>query len=87
MLASRSAMPSESSAKAGSNALRGNGASPSPASRAESRKDDRDDGLRGVVGREDLFRELGRLLPVSWWSLDMLMARTAGGQEFENTSS
>lgn len=50
MFASKSAIESESSANAGSNALRGNVASPSPAVRAESRNDDREDGLNGVVG-------------------------------------
>lgn len=52
MLASRSAIASDNSANAGSNVLRGNGASPPPALRAESRKDERDDGRRGVVGRD-----------------------------------
>lgn len=65
-MASRSAIASDSSAKAGSKALRGNAASAS-APRAESRKDDREDGRsgvvgrRGVVGREVRLRELGRL--------------------------
>lgn len=54
-------MASDSSAKAGSKALRGKGASPSPALRAESRNDDRDEGRSGVVGREVWERELGRL--------------------------
>jgi hypothetical protein len=58
-------MASESSANAGSNAFSGNGASFSPAPRAESRKDDRDEGRRGVVGRDVRDRELERLLASS----------------------
>lgn len=50
-------MASESSAKAGSNVFRGKVASPSPALRAESRNDDREDGRSGVVGREVRVRE------------------------------
>lgn len=57
MFASRSAMESESSAKAGSNALRGNAASLPPAPRAESRKEERDEGRNGVVGRDVRVRE------------------------------
>ncbi|KAH8670473.1 hypothetical protein BGZ61DRAFT_459437 [Ilyonectria robusta] len=67
MLTSRSAMASESSAKAGSNAFRGNGASPSPALRAESRKEERDEGRSGVVGRDVRERELER-----WRSPDIV---------------
>ena len=53
MLASRSATASASSAKAGSNVLSGNApASPCVLFRADSRKEERDDGRRGVVGRE-----------------------------------
>lgn len=55
-------MASESSAKAGSNAFSGNGASCSPAPRADSRKDDRDEGRSGVVGRDVREREFERLL-------------------------
>jgi hypothetical protein len=52
-LASRSATASESSAKAGSNVLSGNEArSPCTLLRAESRNEERDEGRRGVVGRE-----------------------------------
>ncbi len=69
MFASRSAMASDSSAKAGSNVLRGNGVSPSPAERAESRKDDRDEGRSGVVGRDVRVLELGRRFPVVSWSI------------------
>jgi hypothetical protein len=61
ILASRSAMASESSAKAGSKALRGNGASPCVLSLADSRKDERDDGRRGVVGRDVRVRDVERL--------------------------
>lgn len=53
MLASRSATASESSAKAGSNVFSGNeAASPCTLLRAESRNEERDEGRRGVVGRE-----------------------------------
>ena len=46
-------MASDSSAKPGSKALRGKEAvSPCTLDRAESRKDDREEGRRGVVGRE-----------------------------------
>jgi hypothetical protein len=53
-------MASESSANAGSNVLSGNGASPETLSRAESRKDDRDEGRSGVVGREVRVRDVDR---------------------------
>lgn len=49
-------MASESSAKAGSKAFRGNGVSPSAPALADSRNDERDDGRSGVVGREVLAR-------------------------------
>lgn len=58
-------MASESSANAGSKALRGNGASPSPASRADSLKEPREDGRSGVVGRGVRLLELGRFEVVS----------------------
>ena len=64
-------MASDSSANAGSNAFNGNGASWSPAPRAESRKEDRDEGRRGVVGLDVRERELERLL-VSIGVVDML---------------
>jgi hypothetical protein len=52
-------MASDSSAKAGSNVLSGNEAeSPCTLLRAESRNDERDDGRRGVVGRD---REVDRV--------------------------
>jgi hypothetical protein len=60
MLASRSATASESSAKAGSNVLSGNDASPLTLFRAESRNEDRDEGRSGVVGRDVRVRELDR---------------------------
>jgi len=65
MLASRSAIASDSSAKAGSNALSGNDASPLTLSRAESRNEDRDEGRSGVVGRDERVRELDRFAPES----------------------
>ena len=58
-------MTASSSAKAGSNALSGNDASPLTLSRAESRKEDRDEGRSGVVGRDDRVRELDRFAPES----------------------
>lgn len=62
MFASRSVIASESSAKAGSNAFRGNGASPIALSRADSRSDERDDGRSGVVGRDVRLRDVDRCL-------------------------
>lgn len=53
-------MASDSSAKAGSKVLSGNDASPETLFRAESLKEDRDEGRRGVVGREVRDRELDR---------------------------
>ncbi|KAK8922341.1 hypothetical protein VCV18_006395 [Metarhizium anisopliae] len=60
MLASRSAIASESSAKAGSKAFSGNSAPPPRTLRAESRKEDREDGRSGVVGLELRAREFER---------------------------
>ena len=55
MLASRSAMASLSSAKAGSKAARGKAAAlpspPAPLDRADSRREEREEGRSGVVGR------------------------------------
>jgi len=63
MLASRSVTASASSAKAGSKALSGNGSPPPLMLRcADSRKDERDEGRSGVVGRE---REVERGLRAS----------------------
>lgn len=67
-------MASESSAKAGSKTLSGNGASTSPALRAESRNEDRDEGRSGVVGRDVRERELERLPPDSWNSVVIVVA-------------
>ena len=61
--ASKSAIESASSAKAGSNELSGKGASCCALDRADSRKDERDDGRRGVVGREVRDLEFDRLTP------------------------
>lgn len=69
MFASRSAMASESSANAGSKVFSGNGASPTTLSRADSLKDDRDDGRSGVVGRDVRVRDVDRFRP-SWPSPD-----------------
>lgn len=60
IFASRSAMASDSSAKAGSKVLRGKGASRSRLALADSRKEERDGGRRGVVGRDVRVRELDR---------------------------
>lgn len=62
ILASRSAMASDSSAKAGSKALRGKAPSPAEPRLAESRRDEREEGRRGVVGREALVRDVDRFL-------------------------
>lgn len=63
--ASRSAMASDSSPNCGSKASSGNGAW--LLALAESRKDDREEGRNGVVGRDTLVREVERFL-----SCDML---------------
>lgn len=62
MLASRSAMASDSSAKAGSKALSGKAPSLAEPPLAESRRDEREEGRRGVVGREALVRDVDRFL-------------------------
>lgn len=67
-------MASESSAKAGSNVFRGKATSPSPALRAESRNEDREDGRSGVVGRDVRVRELERLSVDSGISVAILCA-------------
>jgi len=51
-------MASDSSANAGSNALRGNCASPETLPLADSRKEDREEGRSGVVGRDVRVREV-----------------------------
>lgn len=61
-------MASDSSAKAGSNVLRGNGSPPWTLSLADSRKDDREEGRSGVVGRDVWEREVGRFALDSWES-------------------
>lgn len=68
MLASRSDMASDSSAKAGSKALRGNNGPPPVLALADSRKEERDEGRSGVVGREALVRDVERFL-----SCDMVL--------------
>lgn len=52
MLASRSATASESSANAGSKTFNGKGSLPSTLRWADSRKEEREEGRRGVVGRD-----------------------------------
>ena len=54
-------MASDSSAKAGSKVFSGNGASPETLSRADSRKEERDEGRSGVVGRDVRVLEPERL--------------------------
>lgn len=68
MFASRSDMASDSSAKAGSKALRGNEGPPPVLALADSRKEERDEGRSGVVGRETLVRDVERFL-----SCDMVL--------------
>jgi hypothetical protein len=80
MLASRSAMASESSAKAGSNVLSGNGASSLTLFRAESRKEDREEGLSGVVGRDVRVREPDR------FALESALSPEDIGDSLENLS-
>lgn len=53
-------MASDSSAKAGSKALRGNEGPLLAIALADSRKEERDEGRRGVVGRETLVRDVER---------------------------
>lgn len=53
-------MASDSSAKAGSKALRGNDGPPLVLALADSRKEERDEGRSGVVGRETLVRDVER---------------------------
>ena len=69
MFASRSAIASDNSPNAGSNLFRGNETLLSLAPLAESRKEPREDGRSGVVGR---LREDGRLVADSWKVLDIL---------------
>lgn len=61
-------MASDSSPNWGSNALSGKGAS--ALALADSRKEERDEGRKGVVGREILVREVERFLScdmVRWY--------------------
>ena len=71
--ASKSAIESENSANAGSNVSSGASESPPWRTLAESRKDDLDEGRRGVTGREIGLRvvelDLLVLLPVSAWGV------------------
>ena len=62
-------MASDSSAKAGSKELRGNEGPPLALALADSRKEERDEGRRGVVGRETLVRDVERFR-----SCDMVFA-------------
>jgi hypothetical protein len=64
-------MESDNSAKAGSKALRGNEGPPVVLALAESRKEERDEGLRGVVGREALVRDVERFLS---WDMFLIFA-------------
>jgi len=51
-LASKSAIESDSSAKTGSNASKGASDAPATLDLPDSRREEREDGRRGVVGRE-----------------------------------
>ena len=55
-LASKSAIESDSSAKAGSNESSGTADAPPMLAFADSRKDDLEEGRRGVVGRDSGLR-------------------------------
>lgn len=69
MFASRSAIESDNSPNEGSNASIGTSFAPAILARADSRKDDRDEARKGVVGREigplDLEFDRVRPLPTS----------------------
>jgi len=58
MFASKSAMESDNSPKEGSNSSSGTLLTPATLALADSRKDEREDARRGVVGREMGRREL-----------------------------
>ncbi len=76
-LASRSAIESDSSAKAGSKDSSGAFDAPPMLDLPESRRDDREEGRRGVVGREVGRRllEPGRLMLLSMGVVDADMAQ------------
>lgn len=66
-------MASESSANAGSNVARGNASAFGPVlALADSRKEEREDGRNGVVGRDVLERDVDRPRALLWGSLDMM---------------
>ena len=73
MFASKSAIASASSPNAGSNVFSGNEAPPATLSLAESRKEEREEGRRGVVGRDVREREVDRFLLESRCSLEAMM--------------
>jgi hypothetical protein len=60
IFASKSAIASDNSAKAGSKVFKGNAAPPRVLALAVSRKDERDDGRIGVVGRDVRVRDVDR---------------------------
>lgn len=72
-------MASDSSAKAGSKVLRGNGASPETLLRAESRNEERDDGRSGVVGLDVRVLDVdrARLVLESRFELGMVFGNRA----------
>lgn len=82
MLASRSDMASDSSAKAGSKALRGNDGPPPVLALAESRKEERDEGRNGVVGRETLVRDVERFRSCDMILVSMVVEYRKGSVAF-----
>lgn len=76
-------MASDSSAKAGSKVLRGNGASPETLLRAESRNEERDDGRSGVVGLDVRVLDVdrARLVLESRFELGMVLGNWAAASK------
>jgi hypothetical protein len=77
-LASRSATESASSANAGSKVFNGKGASCCALDLADSRNDDREEGRRGVVGRDARDFEFERLMSESPVSIEAEAVAASG---------